>query len=63
MFVVAPISREHRPATDETPEGFVTTYPVVFEDVSQGYAHPPVASRPDRDEAQRIADALNAALS
>lgn len=63
MFVVAPVTRVHQPATNDTPEGFSTFYPVVFEDEAQGYAHPPVAQKNSRADAQELAEALNAVLS
>lgn len=58
MFVVAPISRKHNPKTGE----FTTFFAVVFEDDEQAIATSAIASEGSRDAAQKVADALNAAL-
>lgn len=59
MFVVAPIIQVAVPP-GATPGKH---YPVVFEDVESGYAHPAVAYRDSREAAGAVADALNAALA
>lgn len=57
VFVVAPVTRRHIDG-----DQFAAEYPVVFE-TTRGYALEAVAARPSRDSAQKLADALNAALA
>lgn len=58
MFVVAPLTQRHNPTDNTTIKG----YPVVFEDLENGYATSPVAFEETRETAQKRADALNKAL-
>lgn len=59
MFVVGPVSRTHDPEKDS----WTLFWPVVFEDTDRGYPTEPVITRPSRDEAQAVADALNKTLA
>jgi hypothetical protein len=60
MFVVGTVQREGEP---DASGKFATSYPVVAEDAEQGYVGSPVASRPTREAAQKLADDLNAVLA
>jgi hypothetical protein len=60
MFVVGTVSRS---TPDRTKPGeFQVRWPVVFENTQTGMAGSPVCLKASRDDAERVADALNAAL-
>ncbi|ORV92813.1 hypothetical protein AWC11_07365 [Mycobacterium interjectum] len=59
MFIVAPLTQRHNPTDNTNTKG----YPVVYEDLENGYATSPVAFEETRDAAQKRADALNKALA
>jgi hypothetical protein len=60
MFVVGTVSRA---VPDRTKPGeFRVNWPVLFENTQTGMAGSPVCLKPSREDAQRVADALNAAL-
>lgn len=58
MFVAAIVVRTHVPGSDEV----TLSYPVVLEN-DEGYVSAPIAQRDSREAAQKLADALNAAMT
>lgn len=58
-FVVAPANRTRVPDSTDA----VISFPVVVEDAGTGHVSGPVAHRDTREAAQKLADALNAALN
>lgn len=59
MFVVAPVARKVDP---ENPGQYGRHFPVVFEDDEQPNSTGPIAHRDTREDAQKLADALNKAM-
>jgi hypothetical protein len=60
MFVVGTVSRAVPDRT--TPGEFRVHWPVVFENTQTGMAGSPVVLKASREDAEKVADALNAAL-
>lgn len=59
MFVVGTVTRTPEP---NDASKFALSWPVVFEDETQGFVGGQVATRADRDAAQKLADDLNKVL-
>ncbi|MBY0440973.1 MAG: hypothetical protein K2Q25_02360 [Mycobacteriaceae bacterium] len=63
MFVVAPVIRAFRNPEDPKQDELLLSWPVVFEDLQQGFASGALAQRDSRAAAQKLANALNRALA
>lgn len=59
MFVVAPVTRKVLP---DNPNEYGRHFPIVFEDDELPHSSAPIVHRDTREDAQKLADALNKAL-